>query len=131
VSDPERLHHVLLLTDDLEATRAFYCDVLGFEVVESPPLPFTGFWLSLGGDPCIHVAERSSYAANAAALGLPPVEGPADHVAFRRRGWDELLARLEAAGVEAVENEVPGLFRQVFVTDPNGLRVELNVPESS
>ena len=128
MTDAERLHHVLVLTDDLEATRAFWCDALGFEVVESPPLPFDGFWLSLGGEACVHVAERDSYAANAAELGLPPVSGPADHVAFRRAGYDELVARLEAAGVEMVSNEVPGLLRQVFVRDPNGLRVELNVP---
>ena len=31
-------------------------------------------------------------------------------------------------GVDAVRNEVPGAFRQLFVTDPNGLRVELNLP---
>jgi catechol 2,3-dioxygenase-like lactoylglutathione lyase family enzyme len=123
----ERLHHVLVLTDDLEATRAFYCDALGFEVAESPPLPFSGFWLTLGGDPCLHVADRAEYQEWTAALGLPPVAGPLDHVAFRREGYAELSARLEAAGVEAVRNEVPGAFRQLFVTDPNGLRVEVNV----
>lgn len=128
MTEAERLHHVLVLTDDLEATRRFYCDALGLGVVASPPLPFAGFWLSLGGDPCIHVAERTSYEAHIASLGLEPAPGPADHVAFRREGYEELAARLEAAGVEAVANEVPGVFRQLFVTDPNGLRIELNVP---
>ena len=33
-----RLDHFLVLTDDLEATRVFYCDTLGFEVGERPPL---------------------------------------------------------------------------------------------
>ncbi len=126
MTDAQRLHHVLVLTDDLEATRAFYCDVLDFQVVESPPLPFTGFWLSLGGDPCIHVAERSSYMGALAALGLAPVEGALDHVAFRREDYDALAARVEAAGVETATNVVPGMFRQLYVTDPNGVRVELN-----
>lgn len=126
-----RLHHVLVLTDDLEATRAFYCDALGFEVVESPPLPFTGFWLSLGGDPCVHVADRVSYDTALAALGLDRVEGRIDHVAFRRDGYEQLAARLAAAGVEAVANEVPGMMRQLYVTDPNGVRVELNCPVSA
>ena len=44
-----RLDHVLVLTDDLEATKAFYCDVLGFEVGERPPLEFPGYWLYLDG----------------------------------------------------------------------------------
>ena len=131
MTDAERLHHVFVLTDDLEATRAFYCDALGFEVAESPPLPFTGFWLTLGGDPCVHVADRREYQAWAATLGLAPVAGPLDHVAFRREGYEELVARLETAGVAAVANEVPGLFRQLYVDDPNGLRIELNVPRSS
>jgi len=122
------LHHLLVLTDDLEATRSFYRDALGFDEAERPPLPFEGCWLSLGGDPCIHVAERSSYAAFAATLGLPLRDGPVDHAAFRRDDYEELAARLERAGVDVVPNEVPGLFRQLFVTDPNGLRIELNVP---
>ena len=125
------LHHVLVLTDDLEATRSFYCDVLGLEAAERPPLPFPGFWLTLGGGACMHVAERSAYEAWAAALGLAPAAGPVDHVALRRRGYEELDARLEAAGVEAVRNEVPGEFRQLYATDPNGLRIELNVPTGS
>ena len=35
-----RLQHVLVLTDDLDTTKAFYCDVLGLAVGERPPLPF-------------------------------------------------------------------------------------------
>jgi catechol 2,3-dioxygenase-like lactoylglutathione lyase family enzyme len=126
----EQLHHVLVLTDDLEATRSFYCDALGFEVdADRPPLPFTGLWLTLGGEACVHAAERSSYEAFAPTLGLAAAGGPVEHVAFRREGYEELAGRLEAAGVEAVRNEVPGTFRQLFVTDPNGLRIELNVPD--
>lgn len=129
MTDAPRLHHVLVLTDDLEGTRAFWCDALGFEVGERPPLPFPGFWLTLGGEACVHVAERAAYAAWTAGIGLAPVAGPLDHAAFRREGYDELSVRLDAAGVEAVANEVPGMFRQLYVTDPNGLRVELNVPD--
>jgi hypothetical protein len=41
--------------------------------------------------------------------------------------FDGLAARIQAAGVDAVHNDVPGAFRQILVTDPNGVRVELNV----
>jgi catechol 2,3-dioxygenase-like lactoylglutathione lyase family enzyme len=124
----ELLHHALVLTDDLEGTRAFYCDVLGFEEdVDRPPLPFTGFGLTLGGDACLHVADRASYGETLAAMGLAHVEGNIDHLAFRRDDYEGLAARLEAAGVDAVPNVVPGVFRQLYVTDPNGVRLELNV----
>ena len=122
----ERLHHALVLTDDLEASRAFYCDVLGFRVAEAPPLPFAGIWLALDGEACLHLADRRSYAETLAAMGLAPVDGPLDHVAFRRGDVDALADRLAAAGVPVVRNEVPGALRQLFVTDPNGVRLELN-----
>ena len=123
-----RLDHALVLTDDLEATRAFYCDVLGFEVGERPPLEFPGYWLSLDGVPCVHVAERAAYEAHAAQLGLAAQQGSIDHVAFAADGYEELTARLDAAGVSAVTNDVPDAgMRQIFLSDPNGTRIELNV----
>jgi catechol 2,3-dioxygenase-like lactoylglutathione lyase family enzyme len=122
------LAHALVLTDDLEATRAFYCDVLGFELGARPPLPFPGYWLSLGGVACIHVAERASYEAELVRLGLRRAHGPLDHLAFEADNEQALAARLDAAGVEAVVNDVPAAgLRQLFVDDPNGVRIELNV----
>ncbi|HXZ56102.1 MAG TPA: VOC family protein [Gaiellaceae bacterium] len=120
-----RLEHVLVLTDDLEATRAFY-EALGLEVGERPELEFPGYWLYLDGAPCLHVAERGPYEAHAATLGLHV--GPAvDHVALGGTGYGDAAARLEAEGLDAVANAVPGAgLRQLFVTDPNGVRVELN-----
>jgi len=123
-----RLDHVLVLTDDLDATRALYCDVLGLEVGERPPLPFPGHWLYLDGTPCVHVADRAAYEAHAATLGLAVDAAPVDHVAFAADDDDGSLAgRLAGAGVRVTEN-VPGPgLRQLFVEDPNGVRVELNV----
>jgi catechol 2,3-dioxygenase-like lactoylglutathione lyase family enzyme len=125
----ERLHHVLVLTDDLEATRAFYCDALGLEVGKRPPLEFPGYWLYLDGVPYLHIAERGAYEAHAATLGLR-VGDAVDHLAFAGADYDQVAARLEAAGVDAVTNTPPGAgLRQLFLTDPNGVRVELNLPD--
>jgi catechol 2,3-dioxygenase-like lactoylglutathione lyase family enzyme len=124
----ERLEHVLVLTDDLERTRAFYCDVLGFEEGERPRLAFPGYWLYLDGVACVHVAERAAYEAHASEVGLGPVAGPIDHLAFAATDREALATRLEAAGIRAVANDVPAAaFRQLFVEDPNGVRIELNV----
>ncbi len=124
-----RLDHFLVLTDDLEGTTCFYRDVLGFEVGERPPFPFTGKWLYLDGSPCLHLADRTSYEAHASTMALAVDSAPIDHVAFAADDYEALAARLEAAGVEATANVVPGALRQLFLTDPNGLRIELNVPE--
>ena len=42
------MEHVLVLSDDVEATREFYCDIVGLRVGERPPLEFRGYWLTPG-----------------------------------------------------------------------------------
>ena len=137
------MEHVLVLSDDIDSTRDFYTQVVGLSVGDRPPLEFPGFWLYAGAVPCVHIADRGSYAAHAASLGLAvaggspggsvgagPV-GPVDHIAFSASDYDAVSARLEAAGVAAVRNAVPGAgLRQFFIEDPNGVRVEINVKGS-
>ena len=123
-----RLQHVLVLTDDLDATKAFYCDVLGLEVGERPLLPFPGYWLYADGVACVHIAERGSYAVQCEELGLSAKPSPVDHVAFEADGYEQLLERLQAAGLEVTTNAAPGSgVRQLFFDDPNGIRIELNI----
>ena len=122
------LEHALVLTDDVEATRAFYCDVLGFETGERPEMPFPGHWLYLEGVPCLHIADRAAYEAQLDRMGLRRAHGAVDHLAFAAADHDALVARLDAAGVPSVSNDVPAAgIRQLFLEDPNGVRIELNV----
>jgi catechol 2,3-dioxygenase-like lactoylglutathione lyase family enzyme len=127
------MEHVLVLSDDIEATRDFYCQVVGLNVGERPSLEFPGYWLYAGGVPCVHVAERRSYLKHAAWLGLtvphePPGAGSVDHIAFNASDYESVVARLEQGGVAAVRNTIPGgALRQLFFEDPNGVRVEINV----
>jgi catechol 2,3-dioxygenase-like lactoylglutathione lyase family enzyme len=53
------LHHVTVKTDDLEATRDFYRDVLGLEVGFRPDLDFSGYWLYCGDVPVVHLQTAS------------------------------------------------------------------------
>ncbi len=126
------MEHVLVLSDDIDQTRDFYCEVVGLRVGERPPLEFPGYWLYAGATPCLHVAERRSYLRHAAWLGLavphePPGAGPVDHIAFNATDYDGLRARLQQVGIASVSNSVPGVLRQLFIEDPNGVRVEINV----
>src|SRR5205823_2498984 len=54
------LHHVTVKTDDLEATRDFYRDVLGLEVGFRPDLDFPGYWLYCGDVPVVHLVPRQA-----------------------------------------------------------------------
>jgi catechol 2,3-dioxygenase-like lactoylglutathione lyase family enzyme len=126
------IEHVLVLSDDIDATRDFYCAAVGLTVGERPPLAFPGYWLYAGTTACVHIAERGPYAAHASELGLSvperdPGVGPVDHIAFSAGDYEALTERLERCGVATVTNTVPGGPRQVFIEDPNGVRVEINV----
>jgi catechol 2,3-dioxygenase-like lactoylglutathione lyase family enzyme len=123
------LDHLLVLTDDIDATRDFWCGALGLEVGERPPLEFPGYWLYSGTRPCIHVAERAAYEAHSDRLGIPAARAAVDHVAFAAHDYDEVMGRLERGGVEAARNAVPGVMRQLFLEDPNGVKIEINVME--
>ena len=123
----QRLDHVLVLTDDLERTRVFYCDVLGLRVGDRPAIPFAGYWLYLDDGPVVHIADRGEYTAFAPELGLEAADAPVDHLAFQADDYDELARRLAAADLDATANIVPGVMRQLFILDPNGVRIELNV----
>jgi catechol 2,3-dioxygenase-like lactoylglutathione lyase family enzyme len=122
------MEHLLVLTDDIDGTRDFYCRALGLEVGERPPLEFPGYWLYLDGVPCVHIADREGYAPYAERVGLPAAPGAVDHIAFNGTDYEEAAARLEREGVEAHVNTLPGTgLRQLFFEDPNGLMVEINV----
>jgi catechol 2,3-dioxygenase-like lactoylglutathione lyase family enzyme len=128
------LQHVLVLSDDIDATRDFYRDVVGLSVGVRPPLEFPGYWLYAGEVPCVHIGERGAYLAHARELGLAVSAqrdgpGPVDHLAFAAADYEEVRARLRREGVDAVANTVPGGPRQLFIDDPNGVRVEINVEQ--
>ena len=113
------MNHFNILTDDVDATVRFYCDVLGLRNGPRPDFDFPGAWLYCNDAPILHVSggrQRSD---------LRP--GVIDHMAFSGRGLKATLQRLEAAGYHPVcrKQTTTGIW-QVFVNDPNGARVELD-----
>lgn len=129
------LAHVAIRAADLEASRRFYVELLGLREGFRPPFPFPGAWLYPGEDESdfgvIHLVGEApgSAAALQAYLGARAsgAGGAVDHVAFTARDWPAFRARCARAGVAFTERAVPALnLRQVFVTDPSGVVVELN-----
>ena len=54
-----RLDHFFVRANDLEVTRAFYCEVLGFEVMPRPDFPFPGYWMGVNGSIQVHVGPSN------------------------------------------------------------------------
>jgi catechol 2,3-dioxygenase-like lactoylglutathione lyase family enzyme len=125
--DVETLHHVALCVTDLERAKRFYGEVLGLEELERPPFDFQGAWYALG-DRQLHLIVHTSPRT---LRGTTEVDSRDGHLALRVADYDETLKHLRANGVEVLErrtNVTP--WSQLYVTDPDGNVIELNVERS-
>jgi len=111
------IDHANISTTKLAETRAFFVDVLGLKIGPRPNFGFGGAWLYAGDHAVVHLVER----ANARTP-----DGALDHFSLAVTELEPVLARLDAAGVPYVVQDIPdGFGRQAFVKDPNGVTVEL------
>lgn len=115
------MNHFTILTDDVEATRQFYCELLDLTVGWRPPFTFPGLWLYSGGYPILHVIGGKTRA--------DLVPGVLDHMAFSATGLPATAKLLKSHGIEydlrRLAND-PKAQWQMFFYDPNGARVELD-----
>ncbi|MEP7223070.1 MAG: VOC family protein [Novosphingobium sp.] len=127
------IDHINILTDDLEATAAFYEGVLELTRTVAAPLEaagYKGWWLRDALDNAlIHLVWRDP-ATDRAAGHVPGLSTNAvHHIAFRCQGFDAAKARLTELGVAMRINDGMHGLRQINVVDPNAINVEMNFPE--
>ena len=119
------IDHTAIKTARLAETRAFFVEVLGLRVGPRPAFDFAGTWLYAGDKDVVHLVETEHDK-------LPSPAASISHFALRVADFDATLARLRALAVPFELDVTPGgELRQVYVTDPNGVRVELNAPGPS
>lgn len=127
-------HHVAFRCQDVEATRAFYVDILGLELAAA--LPFTE---APGGGPLdyMHIFFRMGDGRFIAFFDLP--DHPRSELFRRSSGFNRHIAlevaddaallagkaRMEAAGLEVDGPIDHGFVRSIYTWDPNGIQVEL------
>jgi catechol 2,3-dioxygenase-like lactoylglutathione lyase family enzyme len=115
------MNHFTILTDNLDATLAFYNEHLGFSAGPRPPFKFPGAWLYAAGgsDAILHVIagrDRKDL-----------VKGVLDHMAFTAQDLPGTAAKLKAHGIDYELRKLPGYGTwQLFFMDPNGAKVELD-----
>ena len=81
------LDRYLMRASDLEGSRDFYVNVLGFEVMPRPDFPFPGYWLGVNGKIQVHMGQDGIANSDLYYLGSPKNaandnSGVVDHVAF-------------------------------------------------
>ena len=126
------LNHYFVRANNLEETKKFYCDVLGFEVMPRPTFPFPGYWLGVNGKIQVHMGPDGIDNADMYYLGTPKNAvtdhaGVVDHIAFLATKPGEFIRRFKERSMEYQPRSLPEFdLYQIFIKDPNGLTIELN-----
>lgn len=124
------LQHFTIEPSDLERTKNFYCDVLGLEDGDRPPLGFPGYWLYSGGVATVHLLGERKPREGIVVRGTEKKfddTGRFDHIAFAATDLAGVRARLQKHNVKYREQIVPRTGAgQIFLYDPDGVGVELN-----
>ncbi len=126
------LNHYFVRANDLERSKDFYVDVLGFEVMPRPNFPFPGYWLGINGKIQVHMGPAGIENQDLYYLGTPKHaatdnSGVVDHIAFLASEPEEFVKRFKRLGMDYRPRSMreSELF-QLFIKDPNGLTIELN-----
>jgi glyoxylase I family protein len=125
------LHHVSILTSDVERSLAFYRDVLGLRPLPRPDFPIGGAWLACG-DRQVHLVQHPE-----GTYRSGEIDNNDTHFALRTDDFDGIVRLLEAHGFSehAPEGHPKRLmmkrigaagFAQLYVLDPDRNVVEVN-----
>ncbi|HVA68730.1 MAG TPA: VOC family protein [Candidatus Binataceae bacterium] len=118
--------HSAVRITDVEKSKQFYENVLGFERIPRPNIPVGGMWYGVGGNQ-IHLIQSRK------RDGIDPT-GP--HMAFEVDDLEAAKAKLKELGIEYLdslgfkmdgisEKELKMLGQQIWVLDPDGNTIEL------
>ncbi len=116
------LDHFNIRTSKLADTIRFYEDILGLNSGDRPNFSFPGAWMYSEGKAVVHLVDISQTSEQ-----QKPDSGVVHHVAFASRDFAGMKQRLESKGMAFDARQVPGgALWQIFVSDPNGVMIELN-----
>lgn len=116
------LDHYNIRTSRPDETVEFYCHVLGMTdgAHLRPPSESPGTWLLVNNHPALHI--------NFIKESLGDVTGPIDHIAFEASGVEQFENKLNELGIHYNKVEQPAVgLTQLFLRDPNGIKLELNI----
>ena len=123
------LDHVTLVVKDLEASKEFYCGLLGMEDVPRPGFLFAGKWFQAGKTQ-IHLILEHDISGPAGQIRAGEVTTRNHHFAFLVQDVASCFDAAKSAGATIVSEPKsrPDGAVQLFLQDPDGYVVELCQP---
>lgn len=112
-----QLNHVALHVADVDASIAFYRDVLQLELIPRPAFTFPGAWLRLGVDQELHLIGNRTQPVHSHNRG--------NHYALLVDDIDQWETYLRERGTPYRRQQRPDGAFQIYVTDPDGHVIEL------
>jgi ureidoacrylate peracid hydrolase len=105
--------HMLLKVSDIERSKHFYIDLLGFKLRQAKPLP--------DGRPFVPFLQGLALTS-----GGPLASPQIDHIAFKATDVPAIAKRLKAENVKFDRELHDGLYGlTIYVFDPDGNMIEL------
>ena len=127
------LDHVTLVVKDLEASRVFYCDLLGMQEMDRPSFSFAGKWFQAGATQIHLILEHDESGPAGENASIQQKSSRNHHFAFEVDDGNSAAQVLKDRGIPLVSGPKsrPDGAVQVFVNDPDGYVVELTSPPTS
>jgi len=118
------MNHFTVIAEDKQKTLDFYVGLLGLTVGHRPDLGFPGAWLYAGGPQAVlHMYFDRPMPTQRS--------GVIDYMAFTATGLREVKTRFDKHRVKYDLRQQTGAGTwQLFSTDPNGAKVELDFDAS-
>ncbi|EAW1336958.1 VOC family protein [Salmonella enterica subsp. enterica] len=122
----KQVHHIAIIATDYAVSKAFYCDILGFDLLSEAWREERDSWkgdLALNGQ---YVIELFSFPFPPARPSRPEACG-LRHLAFSVENVENAVAHLEKHQVkcEPIRIDLYTGKRFTFFNDPDGLPLEL------
>ncbi|MEK3893713.1 VOC family protein [Bacillus sp. FSL W7-1354] len=122
----ESIHHIAIICSDYEASKTFYVDKLGLEILSET---YRKDWVSYKLDLSLngrYVIELFSFPDPPERLTRPEAAG-LRHLAFTVADLDQTVKELKQKGIiaEPVRTDPGTGKRYTFFSDPDGLPLEL------
>jgi len=121
-----KIHHIAIICSDYERSKAFYTNVLGFQVIkETYRLERQSYKLDLSLDG-VYIIELFSFPAPPARPSRPEAAG-LRHLAFEVDDVHTEATKLRQHGVAVEDIRIDEITKKkfTFFTDPDGLPLEI------